>query len=224
MNEVHEILTRTRIFHHVSSQDILKILSHVHYQVKHFEQDEILALSNETCRNLMIVLNGSVRGEMVDYSGKAIKIEDICGPDTVASAFIFGKDNVFPVDITANEPTDVLYINKESLLGIFQDHKQVLLNFLNIVSSRSQFLTEKMKFLSFKSIQQKLAYYLLSLAKDNETMIELTKSQTELAVIFGVERPSLGRVIARLEEKGIIEIDKRQVKLKNVDALKKLAV
>lgn len=219
-----ETLSKTNLFRNVATNDIFKILSHVHYKMKHFEKDELIAISGEQCTQLLILLNGSVRGEMIDFSGKSLKIEDIKGPETVASAFVFGNENRFPVNITANESVDIVFISRDSLLKVFQDNKQVLLNFLNAISTRSQFLTKKMKFLSFKTIQGKMAHYILSLVTKGESMVvELPKSQTELSIIFGVTRPSLGRVIAEMEEKGIIEMDKRTVKLKNIKALKKLA-
>lgn len=225
MPEIQETLSKTNLFRNVGTNDILKILSHVHYKVKHFEKDELIALSGEKCNYLLILLNGSVRGEMIDFSGRSIKIEDIKGPETVASAFVFGHENHFPVNITANESVDIVFISRESLLQVFQDNKQVLHNFLNAISTRSQFLTKKMKFLSFKTIQGKMAHYILSLVKKDESMvIDLPKSQTELANFFGVARPSLNRVLSEMEEEGIITVDKRKIKIHQLEKLKGLAV
>lgn len=223
MTEIHELLSKTNIFRNVASSDILKILSHTHYQVKHFDKDQLIALSGDECNHLLILLNGSVKGEMIDFSGKTIKIEDITGPNTVASAFVFGRDHQFPVNITANEPVDVVYLSRDALLKVFQENKHVLQNFLNAISTRSQFLTQKMKFLSFKTIQEKMAHYLLSLVQNEKMLVELPKSQTELAVFFGIARPSLARVLGEMEDAGIISIDKRMVKIHNVEKLKSLA-
>jgi len=39
----------------------------------------------------MLVIDGKTKGEMIDYSGRIIKIEDIPAPGALAPGFIFGK-------------------------------------------------------------------------------------------------------------------------------------
>ena len=68
----------------------------------------------------MILLKGSVRGEMIDYSGRLIKVEDIIAPRAIAPLFLFGADNRYPVEVTANEATEVFEIPKESVLKLFR--------------------------------------------------------------------------------------------------------
>ena len=57
---------------------------------------------------------------MVDFSGKIIKIDDIRSPRPLASAFIFGKQNKFPVNVMANEKTKFLYIPKYDFMKMLQ--------------------------------------------------------------------------------------------------------
>ena len=54
------------------------------------------------CNRLVILTQGSVRGEMIDYSGRLIKVEDIAAPRALAPLFLFGEENRFPVEVTAN--------------------------------------------------------------------------------------------------------------------------
>lgn len=71
------------------------------------------------CNRLVILTKGSVRGEMIDYSGRLIKVEDIAAPRALAPLFLFGEENRFPVEVTANEPTEVIEIPKASVLELF---------------------------------------------------------------------------------------------------------
>ena len=61
----------------------------------------------------MIVIGGTVKGEMVDYSGRVIKIEDIPAPGALASAFIFGSRNRFPVNVVALTDTSLMIIENQ---------------------------------------------------------------------------------------------------------------
>ena len=90
---------------------------------------------------------------------------------------------------------------------------------MDVISSRAQFLSDRIKFLSFQTIKGKLASYYLGLIKGNATIIEVPDSQNSLADLFGVARPSLARAIRELHNDGIIE-----AKGKNITVLDKRAL
>ena len=92
------------------------------------EKEKILARQGDVCNRLVILTKGSVRGEMIDYSGRLIKVEDIAAPRALAPLFLFGEENRFPVEVTANEPTEVIEIPKASVLELFRRNEQFLEN------------------------------------------------------------------------------------------------
>ena len=64
--------------------------------------------------------------------------------------------------------------------------------------------------MSFKTIRQKLASYLLRLYKQQQqTHITLDRSQQELSDYFGVSRPSLARELAHMQEDGLLIADRK---------------
>jgi CRP-like cAMP-binding protein len=197
----------------MSEAEIRDSLEKTHHFTKAFEVGDIAAFSGEPVNFLMIVLEGSVKGEMQDFSGKVIKIDDIAAPRVLASAFIFGKQNKFPVNVMANEKTRLLYIPKYDFMKMLQGDIRILQNFLNVVSTQSQMLANKLKFLSFKTIKGKIAQYILSLAGPDRTMVELPMTQNELAEQFGVARPSLARAMGEMADEGIISVDRKVVRI-----------
>jgi len=209
MNINFEKLSKSNIFKGLSPDEISALLKDKPFQIKKYVKDEYIAYGGDECRNLMFVLEGSVRGEMSDFSGKKIKIEDIASPRPLAVAFVFGKDNHFPVDIISNENTIILYIRREIMLYVLQNSTTVLKNFLFAISSRTQFLSNKIRFLSFKTIKGKIANYLYNIgAKEGESII-IDQTQTELAEFFGVARPSVARALSEMETEGILNVKGR---------------
>ena len=89
------------------------------------------------CNRLVILTKGSVRGEMIDYSGRLIKVEDIAAPRAIAPLFLFGEENRYPVEVTANEPTEVIELPKSSVLSLFRKNEQFLENYMNLSGSSS---------------------------------------------------------------------------------------
>jgi len=148
-------LSRTNIFNGLNEELITSLLNDKPYRMRKVVKDEYVAYSHDVCKDMLIVVQGSVRGEMADFSGKRLKIEDIEAPRPLAAAFIFGHDNRFPVDIIANEASVILIIPRDVLIFLLQNSEVILKNYLNTISSRAQFLSGKIRFLSFKTIREK---------------------------------------------------------------------
>jgi CRP-like cAMP-binding protein len=150
---------------------------------------------------------------MVDYAGRVIKIEDITAPGALASAFIFGNMNKFPVNVIAVEDSEILFIDKTDFLKILMKNDTLLINFLNMISNRSQFLSEKIKFLNFKTIKGKLANFILQKLDKDGITANLGMTQNDLADFFGVTRPSIARAIGEMEKEGYIEAKGRVIRI-----------
>jgi CRP/FNR family transcriptional regulator, dissimilatory nitrate respiration regulator len=210
---MYDTLINSPIFIGLSEDELEALFSKSHHFTKTYEVGEIAAFSGEVVNFLMIVLEGSVKGEMVDFSGKVIKIDDIRAPRPLATAFIFGKQNKFPVNVMANEKTKLLYIPKYDFMKMLQADIRILQNFLNVVSTQSQMLAGKLKFLSFKTIKGKLAQYILGIAGPDKDLIELQLTQNNLAEQFGVARPSLARALGEMAEEGIISVDRKMIRI-----------
>ena len=202
------------LFRGMSYMEISRVLSGHLGRTKKYSRDVLVAQAGEEVRFLHILLKGSVKGEMVDYTGKVIKIEDILPPRPLAPAFLFGSRNRYPVNITAAEDTTVLSIPRDHFLLMLQESEKVLVNFINIVSSRGQFLSNKIKFLSFTTIKGKLAQYLLDLSAQTGSMsFTLPHSQSQLSELFGVARPSIGRAISELNREGVFRAQGKRVEI-----------
>jgi CRP-like cAMP-binding protein len=209
----YNILTRSPLFRGLKVNEIETLLSGIIYRVRRFPSGKVVAQSGEKVNSLMIILSGYVKGEMIDFTGRIIKIEDIAAPSAIAPAFLFGSRNSFPVNVIAVPDTELLMIEKEDFLKLLKENEQLLINFLDMISNRSQFLSEKIKFLNFKTIKSKLAQYILELARNGKTEIRLDRNQNDLADYFGVARPSVGRALGELEELGLIETNGKNIKV-----------
>lgn len=216
------VLSRCPLFHGVDPVELENLFSKYPYAVKSYEKGNVLASRDDESTGLMVVLEGSVKGEMVDSSGKVVKIEDIAAPRPIAPAFLFGQNNRLPVDVVANDVVKVLIIPRSSIVSIMQASSQVLTNYLDLMSNRATFLSNKLYFHSFRSIKEKLAHYLLDLSKGQLKTFSLPMGQQELADYFGVTRSSLARVFADMERDGLVAFDRRKVTLLDRDGLVKV--
>lgn len=212
MEKYAAILTECLLFRGLDAGQITRLLKGVSCRTRDFDKGDLVAHAGEEVHFLHIVISGSVKGEMIDFAGKVIKIEDILAPHPMAAAFLFGRQNRYPVNIIVNEQTMLLSIPRDAMLKLMQESEIILKNFVNAISNRGQFLSSKIKFLSFSTIKGKLAQYLLELAaKQDGNMIRLPHSQSQLAELFGVARPSVGRAISELNREDLIRTEGRDV-------------
>jgi len=217
---MEELLAKCSLFKSLNQQDVSGLFDKIDFQKKKYSKEQVVAHADVEVTNLLIILEGSVRGEMMDFSGKTIKIEDIEGPNLLAPAFLFGNINKFPVNIVANKESLILSIPKASFIKLLQMNEYVLSNFLNNISNRAQFLSNKLRFLSFQTIRGKIAHFLLQLSKKTgKDEFILPKSQNELAEMFGVARPSLGRTMRELDNEGIIHAEGKKVQILDKNGL-----
>ncbi|MBV3854231.1 Crp/Fnr family transcriptional regulator [Bacteroides thetaiotaomicron] len=205
-------LTNNPLFRGITPEKLSANLEEISFHTHSYRKGEILARQGDVCNRLVILTKGSVRGEMIDYSGRLIKIEDIAAPRALAPLFLFGEENRFPVEVTANEPTEVIEIPKASVLELFRRNEQFLENYMNLSANYARTLSDKLFFMSFKTIRQKIASYLLRLYKQQQQLqITLDRSQQELSDYFGVSRPSLARELSHMQEDGMIIADRKQI-------------
>lgn len=216
------VLSNSPLFAGLSDDEIESLTGTVNYRVRSLPAGAVAALAGEEITSLVIVISGSVRGEMSDLSGRTIKIEDINPPQALAAAVLFGAGAKYPVTVIANSDSQLLIINKDDYMIMMSGDKRILSNYLTVICTKALFLTGRLRFLSFHTIKSKYAHYLSSLpgAASGRVVTDLT--QQELSEFFGVARPSLARAISEMQEEGLISVDRREVRLLDLKGLSDL--
>lgn len=217
------VLSRSPLFAGLNDSEIESLLDSVNYRVRFFPAGAVAALAGEEISSVMIVLSGSMKGEMTDLAGRTIKIEDVNPPQALASAFIYGAGALFPVNVIANTDSELLIIGKADYLTLMKNDTRILSNYLTVVCTKALFLSGRIRFLSFRTIRGKFAHYLSSLPGASSGRVIVDRTQQELSEFFGVTRPSLARAIGEMEDAGLISVERREVRLLDIRGLSRLS-
>ena len=189
-------LKETVVFNNIDEDIIKDILEKTKYEIKKYSPNESIAFRGDEVKGLYIILKGTLITEMLTEEGNVIKIEELVPSDVIASAFIFGKKNSFPVDLAAKDEAEILYVERKEFLKLLFSQEKILENFLNEISNKTQLLTSKIwNSFNNKTIKKKFCDYVKKNQKDNLFSIQ---NLGALAEFFGVERPSLSRVLSDL--------------------------
>ncbi|MGL4228420.1 MAG: Crp/Fnr family transcriptional regulator [Tannerellaceae bacterium] len=216
----YQSVLKCPIFKGLNQDDVCAMIDHSHAREKTFQEKAIIALQGEVCNNLMIVVEGSVQGEMIDNTGKLIVIDQIHAPNPIAHAFLYADNHEFPVNIVATSHTKILYFERDAFVKLLQQNATLLINFLRIISNTTRFLSQKLQFHVFKTIKSKIAaYFIKKYNPENGKVYLLDETQQELADRFGVARPSLARAIGEMVKEGVIEMGQKQLTVIDVKQL-----
>ena len=189
-------LKETVVFNSMDEKTIKNILEKTKYEIKKYSPNESIAFRGDEVKGLYIILKGTLITEMLTEEGNVVKIEELVPSDVIASAFIFGKKNSFPVDLAAKDEAEILYVERKEFLKLLFSEEKILENFLSEISNKTQLLTSKIwNNFNNKTIKKKFCDYVKKNQKNNLFSIE---NLGALAEFFGVERPSLSRVLSDL--------------------------
>lgn len=203
-------------------EDREKFINELNYKSKSFKKGEIIAHQGDSVDFLCILLKGSVKTEMIADSGTVLNIETITAPNPLAPAFLFAENNRFPVDVIALEDSELILVHKSLVMRQLAGNETFLKAYMAFNSNRTNFLSERIKLLSIKTIKGKLSQYILGRTKNLDFVMDM--NQTELAEYFGVARPSLARSLSEMIDEGIIKLEKKKGVILDINALKELIV
>lgn len=161
-----------------------------------YSRGELIALQGSSVKTLPILLKGQVRAQMTSSEGKRLTIDVIVAPDLLAAAFVYSTENKYPVTIEATQEVEIWHLDKEYFLLFMSRHTSVMRAFLRLISDRSHFLSQKIKALNLQSLRERLIAYL----KRHKSI----GKQEDLALLLGVARPSLARLLGELVDEGIL--------------------
>ena len=100
----------------------------------------------------------------------------------------------------------VWYIHREAFFKFMMAHPEVLRGFLEALSDRSHFLSNKVRSFAVKSLRDRVLDYI----RQHGAITNVA----EAAEMLGVARPSLSRLIADLQDEGLVERTENGVVIK----------
>lgn len=191
---------------------------------KLFSSGEWLFSEGEPCNGLHIVAGGRVRIFKTSMNGRE-QVLAVEGPgSTVAELPVF-DGGAYPASVIAIEDTEIAFISRRDFQAFCMEHPEVALKVLAVVGSRLRRLVGIIEELSFTTIRERLASTLLKLAQTEGQKtargveFRLPGSHQELANQLGTVRELISRNLMRLQAEGLLEVDAREVVVKDMSAL-----
>lgn len=184
-----------------------------HFKTIEYKKNNIIFHEGEKCQNICYINYGSVTISTITSMEKEEIIQILGDNDLFGDLLIFSDYPAYLGNVITNKKSSVTFIPKDKLIELFQQDKELLETFLNIVSNKSQNIKKQNKLLAHKSIPDRLLYYFSLLSKEQKSKTILIPQITKISKELSLPRESISRVIKELTEKGIIIKNKKHITL-----------
>ena len=220
--DLASVLEKTALFSSLSPAEVQQLAARTLRKL--FSAGELLFSEGEPCKGLHIIARGKVRIFKTSLSGREQVLAVNTEGESVAELPVF-DGGPYPASAMAIADTEIAFISRRDFHAHCMEHPEVSLKVLSVVGARLRRLVGIIEELSFTTIRQRLISALLKLAQDagrqTERGIEfqLPGSHQELANQLGTVRELISRNLMRLQAEGLLDVDARQIVVKDMKGL-----
>jgi CRP/FNR family transcriptional regulator len=179
-------------------------------RIRSLPKGGLLFLEGDEGAAIYVLGSGSIRLFRSDEEGREAVVHLVRPGEVFAEAVLFDQER-YPVSAEAREDSQVVEIPKERVLSLLDD--PVFRNdFFSNIMRKLRFLAQQVYVLSSCDVRERLLRFLAGrFGKRLDYRIDLSKKEVAAAIATTPE--TLSRVLARMEDDGILSWDRRQIRL-----------
>lgn len=218
-----QILSQVPIFSGLASSEMDFLSQRV--VPRNYTAGQMVFNEGDPCAGLYVVASGHVRIFKTSAGGREQVLSIDGRGSSVAELPVFDGGN-YPASVAAvDDSTLLLFISKQDFQELCLAHPQVSLKVLRVVGARLRRLVGIIEELSFTTVRHRLAAFLLRLAKREGTKtaggiaVTLPDNNQEVAAQIGTVRELVSRNLSRFEAEGLIDIDGRNLVIRDLKAM-----
>ncbi len=213
MEKYLEILKNCPLFTGIDEKDLLRMLTCLGAKIKFFDKNYAIFSEGMPTKHIGILLSGEIYTEQTDYYGNRSILSDIKPTQTFGESFSCAEVARLPVQIIANEPSEVMLIDCSHILHTCHNscgfHQQLIYNLMKALAQNNVELHQRAEVTSKRSTREKLLTYLMQQSKKTgKHEFDIPFDRQELADYLEVERSGLSSEISKLSKEGILKTQK----------------
>ena len=217
---ISQILPKIPFWANLSSEE--KAIVSQRSLTKRFNKDQIASSNNSACLGIILILSGGIRVSLISDEGREITLyrahaNEIC----ISTASCVIHQLTFDAIVTAEEDTSVLVIPSSVCARLMESNIHVRAFVFEKETERYSQTIWAIQQMLFKKFDQRLASYFISAYKSSGTT-EIKKTQEEIARDVNSAREVVARMLQEFAAKGLVEIKRGRILLRNIDGLKKI--
>ncbi len=220
MEKYIDSLSKSILFKNLDIEKIKILLNEVPYTIVNYEKDDVIAIEEDDCNSLGIILNGNVEIHKPFPSGKIVTINNFEAGNVFGEALVFSGTHKYPATIISTTDSKIMYIDKDDIIKLMMSNDKVLNNFVSVLSNRILMLNNRITNLSHDTVRKKIANIILDeYGKQQSKNLVLPFCRKKMAELLNIPRPSLSRELMNMKNDGIIDYHKNRLEIVDIDLL-----
>jgi CRP/FNR family transcriptional regulator, dissimilatory nitrate respiration regulator len=168
-----------------------------------------------------LLLEGQIKLGVISPQGDEKVIGLIQPGESFGEAVLF-LERTFPIYAQATLDSKVLLITRDAIFDILDNDVTVVRRMLAGISARNRQLVNDIESISLQNSTQRLIGYLLQISTDspNPERVQLPANKLTIASMLNITPETLSRVMLRLQQAGLIEVNGKEIVITNVLGLR----
>ncbi len=194
------------------------------YELQTFKAGETIYEEGKQSNHFYFVDRGVVKSHRMDQYGKEL-ITSIYKEGDFFGNTAFGKNAPYEENATAMEETRVYAIPKEELKDILVNNSNITLELIDVMGDNISGIKEQLLEMAYGSVRKKAARTILLFSQKirRHPTQSIRISRSDLASVAGMASETLIRTLSDFKKEGLLEIEGRNIKLLDVEALKRIS-
>ena len=225
MNEFDGFLKQIPVFSQLTDDKLGQISNLITKQK--FNKDAVILSEHETGSTFFIVIKGKVKLSRASEEGNEVVLT------TLSESDFFGEMSLLDgssrsATVTAIEDSDLLIMRRKEFINLLRSDPEISIALLIELTQKLRTANTKLKSLSLKDAEGKVATVILQLADDigkiRQGTLEIEKLpfQHDLANMAGTSRETISRTLHTFAKKGLVELDGSRLRILNNEKFKEL--
>lgn len=216
-----------RLFKDITETEIEKMLICAKANEKEYSQETYIFRQGEKPSKLFVLTEGMVMIAKDFASGKRDVLFMVEKGDVFGEMFLFSGMNGYWYDAIAQSNVKILEIPWEFFYGFCNKacshHQLITKNMLEIQSEKNFMMTRKLHLLSGTTLRERIALWIMEqMQSEKSEEIVFKMNREEMADYLGITRPSLSREMMKMQQEGIISVEKNKLRVLNIKELEDL--
>ena len=203
------------LFDGIKDEQLTEAIKLLNGRIRKVEKDDFIVQLGGVLRNAGLLLKGKIESSFQNENYDQITMHTFGGGYLFGEAIVINSAKNSPVQVRAVEDCIILFID---LAEIYQSdiHSPIRVilaeNLIKSLARKNLILNQKVRILSQKSLRDRILIYLGTLPKDKNSFVKIPFTQTALAEYLGVNRSALSRELGRMQNEGLLIVDKEKMK------------
>jgi CRP-like cAMP-binding protein len=196
---------------------------------KNYIKDSIILMEEEVGSALFVIISGKVKVARTSNDGREV-ILTILGESDFFGEMAILDGLTRSATVTALEETELYLIERADFLNLLRQHPEVSISLLYELTTRLRAADMKIKSLSLKDAEGKVATVILQLADDvgkiKQGIVEIEKLplQQDLANMAGTSRETISRTLHAFAKRGLVELDGSKLRIMDYEKFKEFFI